>query len=207
MASEPAGERLPDPYGWLVGGWQWPYAAAFAACFLLALLPIAWSELGVAAMLVYAQLPAYLLHQLEEHRGDCFRVYVNRLLGGGVGRGPIFAVNLLAVWALILAAFYLAYYVNPAWGLVAVYLTGFNALTHVAVALRRREYNPGLATALALFGPLSVWGAIEVNSAYAVSTAVQLGAIGVAIGGHLAIIAFLLGARRADPAPVARFPA
>ena len=33
---------------WLVDEWQWPYATAFAACFLLALVPIVWSEAGVA---------------------------------------------------------------------------------------------------------------------------------------------------------------
>lgn len=192
-----AGARRPDPLGWLVGDWQWPYAGTLVGCFLLALLPIVWSEGGLAAMLIYAQLPAYLLHQLEEHHDDRFRRYANRLLGDGeVGRGTIFAVNLIAVWLLILLAFYLARYVNPAWGLVAVYLTGVNALTHIAVALRRREYNPGLATALLLFVPLSIWGAIEVNSAYAASAPVQLASIGVAVGGHLAIIALLLAERR-----------
>lgn len=193
---ERAGARRPDPLDWMVGEWQWPYAGTLVACFLLALLPIVWSEAGLAAMLIYAQLPAYLLHQLEEHYHDRFRRYANRLLGDGIGRGAIFAVNLLAVWLLILLAFYLAYYVNPAWGLVAVYLTGVNALTHVAVALRRREYNPGLLTALLLFVPLSVWGAIEVSSAYPVSGAVRLAAIGVAVVGHLAIIALLLAERR-----------
>jgi hypothetical protein len=34
---------------WLVDEWQWPYATAFAALFLLALVPIVWSEGGVAA--------------------------------------------------------------------------------------------------------------------------------------------------------------
>jgi hypothetical protein len=85
---------------WLVEDWQWPYAAAFAACFLLALLPIVWSEAGVAGMLIYAQLPFYMLHQLEEHAGDRFRLYVNQRLADGreaLGRRATFLVNLTAM--------------------------------------------------------------------------------------------------------------
>lgn len=177
---------------WLVGRWQWPYAGAFAGCFLLALLPIVWSELGTAAMLIYAQLPAYLFHQLEEHGDDRFRRYVNGRFGGEVlSRPATFAINLLCVWVAMIVAFLLAYYVNPALGLIAIYLTAVNAITHIAVALRSRAYNPGLATAIALFVPLSVWGAIEVNETYTVSTAAQVAAIALAVGGHLAIIAFV----------------
>jgi hypothetical protein len=84
-------------YDWLVGDWQWPYAAAYAACFLLCLVPIVWSEGGVAAMLIYVQLPVYMLHQLEEHAGDRFRLYVNdRLVEGraALGRGaPCWATS------------------------------------------------------------------------------------------------------------------
>ena len=177
---------------WLVDEWQWPYATAFAACFLLALVPIVWSEAGVAAMLIYVQLPAYMLHQLEEHRGDRFRRYVNERLAAGrsaLGRGATFAINLLGVWVLILASILLAYYVEPGLGLIAVYLTGVNAVVHMLVAAGRREYNPGLVTAVVMFVPLTVWSAIEVNSRYDVSTGVNLLALGVALLGHIAIVA------------------
>lgn len=146
----------------------------------------------MAAMLIYAQLPAYLLHQLEEHGDDRFRRYVNERLAGGreaLTPGLTFAINLLAVWVLILAAILLAYYVNPALGLVAVYLTGVNAVVHLLMALRRREYNPGLITATALFAPLAVWAATELNRTFEVSAGVQLLALGVAVAGHLAIVA------------------
>ena len=191
-------------YAWLVGRWQWPYAAAFAACILLALLPIVWSAAGFAAMLVYIQLPAYLLHQLEEHGDDRFRRDVNGLLGAEVlSRPATFAINLLCVWVAMLAAFGLAYYVNPALGLIAVYLTGVNAITHVGVAVATRSYNPGLATAVGLFVPLSLAGAIVVNRDHTVSAGAQLLALGVAVGGHLAIVAFVARRRRVAMAPSA----
>ncbi len=179
-------------YAWLVADWQWPYAAAFAACFLLCLVPIVWSEGGVAAMLIYVQLPVYMLHQLEEHAGDRFRLYVNDRLEAGrtaLGRGATFAINLLGVWVLILASILLAYYVDPALGLIGVYLTGVNALVHILVALGRREYNPGIYTAIGLFVPLTIWAAIEINDRYDVSTGLNLLALGIALLGHLVIVA------------------
>jgi hypothetical protein len=179
-------------WGWLVDDWQWPYATAFAACFLLALVPIVWSERGIAAMLIYVQLPVYMLHQLEEHRDDRFRRYVNERLASGraaLGRGATFAINLIGVWAVVLASILLAYYVDPGLGLIAVYLTGVNAVVHLVVAAARREYNPGLVTAAVIFVPLTIWSALEVNDRYDVSTSVNLLALGVAVLGHVAIVA------------------
>jgi len=181
-------------YAWLVDDWQWPYAAVFAACFLLCLVPIVWSEGGAAAMLIYIQLPVYMLHQLEEHAGDRFRHYVNDRLAEGraaLGRGATFAINLLGVWVLVLASILLAYYVDPGLGLIGVYLTGVNAVVHLLVAAARREYNPGLATAAAIFAPLTVWSAIEINDRYDVSTGTNLLALGIALLGHVAIVAVI----------------
>lgn len=179
---------------WLVGEWQWPYAAAFAACFLLALAPLVWSAVGAAGALVYLQLPAYMLHQLEEHGQDRFRRYVNEELGGGRELlTPLitFAINLLGVWALMLCAFALAYYVDAALGLIAVYLTAVNALVHTGVAAATRAYNPGLATALGLFLPLSLVAAVAVARDFEVSAGAQLLAVAVAVVGHAAIVAFI----------------
>lgn len=176
---------------WLLDEWQWPYAAAFAACFLVALAPIVWSAAGAAAALIYLQLPAYMLHQLEEHGEDRFRRYVNQRVGRGrevLTPVATFAINLLGVWALMLCAFALAYYVDAGLGLIAVYLTALNALLHIASALATRAYNPGLWSALALFVPLSACAAIVAAADYDVSTRLQLIAVGAAVLAHVAII-------------------
>ena len=189
--------------GWLVSDWQWPYAGAFAATFLLAFVPIVWSAAGVAGALVFVQLPAYMLHQLEEHGGDRFRRFVNARIGGGrelLGPGLTFGINLVGVWVLFIAAFLLAYYVDPGLGLIAVYTTGVNAVVHLLAAAAARGYNPGLTTAAALFVPLTVWAGLEVGSTYDVSIGLQMLALGVAIGGHLAIIATVVLRVRASPA-------
>lgn len=181
----------------MVARWQWPKAAAFTACFLLALLPIVWSSEGLAAMLIYVQLPIYMIHQLEEHHGDRFRLYINQRLGAeALTRPATFAINLFGVWVLMLASFLLAYYVDPALGLIAVYLTAVNAAVHLAGAAATRAYNPGLATAIALFLPLSIWAIIEVNHHYNVPDTIQALAILIAIASHLAIIAYVMRRRR-----------
>jgi hypothetical protein len=155
-------------------------------------VPIVWSEGGVAAMLIYVQLPVYMVHQLEEHAGDRFRLYANERLAAGravLGRGAVFAINPLGVWVLIVASILLAHYVDPGLGLIGIYLTGVNAIVHIVVALGRREYNPGPATAMAVFAPLTIWSAIEVNDRYDVSTGTNLLALGIAVLGHVAIVA------------------
>ncbi len=179
------------PMRWLVDEWQWPYAGALASVFLLALLPLVWDAEGAALALVYVQLPVYMLHQLEEHAGDRFRTYLNRVVAGGrEALTPVatFWINVVGVWALDLVALYLARYVELALGLIAVYLTAVNAVVHVATALARREYNPGLLTAVFLFVPLSAWAAVEVSSASGASWGFEALGLGVAVAGHAAIL-------------------
>jgi hypothetical protein len=175
---------------WLVQEWQWPFASLFAAVFLLVLLPpFAWIA-GLAVGLIFAQLPIYLLHQWEEHRGDRFRSYVNRVIAGNrelLTPGITFWINCLCVWVVDLVAIYLAIFISPAAGLMAGYLTLANAVVHIIQAAIRREYNPGLATALFLFLPIGGWCLWEVKA----SLIDHVIGFGLAVGGHAAIVLFL----------------
>jgi hypothetical protein len=58
------------------------------------------------------------------------------------------------VWAVDLAAIYLALAIGPAAGLTAGYLAVVNSLLHIGPAAARREYNPGLITAILLLAPV-----------------------------------------------------
>jgi len=176
---------------WLVRDGNWPLAALFTAPFLLALVPLWADKFGIALTLVYVQLPLYLLHQWEEHADDRFRQYLNRVAAGGreaLTPTMTFWINSLGVWGIDLAALYLAWAVRPALGLAAGYLSIVNAVAHLAAALRRREYNPGLWTAIGLFLPFGGW------CIYAVARAAQAGwgdhliGIGIAMAIHVAII-------------------
>ncbi len=174
--------------------WQWPAAALFAAAFLLALLPLFAVQAGATMALVYAQLPIYMLHQGEEHAGDRFRLYINRVLAGGreaLTPAATFWINSLGVWAVDLAALYLTWMVGPSAGLVAGYLAVVNAMLHIVPALARREYNPGLLTAVLLFLPVGGWCVAQVGfEAGLLAHAIGLA---LAIGVHAVVVVYVVG--------------
>ena len=138
---------------------NWVYGGFLAALMLLLLTPVLASGWSLALLLIWLQLPVYMLHQYEEHDGDRFRRFVNATIGGGkevLSRLDVFVINIGGVWGVDAAAFLLAARVDLGLGLVAVYLSLVNAFGHCAQALALRRYNPGLATAIGLFIPLGL---------------------------------------------------
>ncbi len=178
---------------WLIDRWQWPAAALTTAFFLLAVLPVFYSLSGLALTLVFAQLPAYMIHQFEEHHDDCFCRYVNRLLAGGriaLTPAAAFWINSLGVWGVDIAALFLARFVSLGLGLIAVDLALVNGALHVATAAIRREYNPGTATALAIFLPLGTW-TYAVLLAAGATAGEQVVAIAIALAIHIGVVAYV----------------
>jgi hypothetical protein len=176
---------------WLVGKWQWPYAALFTAGFLGVLAPLVFRYAGAPLGLVYLQLPIYMLHQYEEHAGDRFRLWFNTMIGHGREvLTPIatFWINSLLVWGLDLVALYLACFVDLSLGLIAIYLPIVNAFGHIVPAIITRKYNPGLLTSVLLFLPVGVTGVVVVSRAAGSTLGDQLLALGVAIAVHAIII-------------------
>ena len=178
---------------WLIDRWQWPAAALTASFFLVAVLPVFYSTGGLALALVFAQLPAYMIHQFEEHHDDCFCRYVNRLVADGrVALTPTaaFWINSIGVWGVDISALMLARFVSLGLGLIAVDLALVNGALHLVMAAIRREYNPGTWTALLVFAPLGVW-TYAVLLAAGASPGEQLLAISIAIGIHIGIVAYV----------------
>jgi hypothetical protein len=173
---------------WLVRDWHWPAAALFAGVFLFTVLPVYAAAVGLAQALVFVQLPIYMLHQWEEHAGDRFRLYVNRVVGAGLpvlNPAAAFWINSLGVWGVDLVAIYLAWLITPSAGLVAGYLALVNAAAHIVQAVARREYNPGLVTAVLLLLPAGGWCVWEVGS--------SVGAHLIGLAAALALNAFFIG--------------
>jgi hypothetical protein len=173
---------------------QWPYATFFAAFFLAALFPPIERGLGLPLALVFAQLPIYMFHQLEEHYHDRFRAFINLHIGKGqeaLTPEATFWINSLGVWGCDLVAFYLAIYVNPALGLIAVYLALFNGVTHIIAALALRCYNPGLVTAVVALIPFGLWSAFVISDASHAGWPAHLLAFAVALAIHAAIMVTL----------------
>ncbi len=176
---------------WLIGKWNWPGAAAFAGIVLLALAPIVWVTVGGVIFWIYVQLPVYMLHQLEEHAGDRFRLFVNETMGGGVevlSRRATFVINSVGVWGVDLAALYLAVFVNPGWGLMAMYLPLVNVVGHVGQAVALRRDNPGLFSAVFVFVPVAGIGLWSVTRAVDATWPMQIAGLAVAIAVHAAIV-------------------
>ena len=114
-------------------------------------------------------LPLYMLHQFEEHGVDllgrryAFQADFCTTLGfPDVARCPgdrwfILAVNVGGVWLAGGLAFALAR--RPALAAAFLGLPFVNALAHIGAAIFHRQYNPGLASAMVLLLPYSVWTA------------------------------------------------
>jgi len=166
---------------------NWMFAGLVAGLFLLAVLPLFAGTWSMAMVAVFLQLPAYMIHQVEEHAGDRFRRYINRNVAGvpdALTTVAVVVVNVPLVWGVDLLSIYLARFVAMGWGLIAIYLMLVNAVVHIVAAVAKRGYNPGLATAVVLFLPLSVWGLVAVSAVPGV-TLVQHGVgLGLAVALH-----------------------
>jgi hypothetical protein len=91
-------------------------------------------------------LPAYLIHQYEEHDRNRLRPFFNETVGRGFGvLSPlaVFVTNVPVAWGVITPPLYGAVEVNLGWALVAAYLVLVNAFVYVVHAVVFRRYNPG----------------------------------------------------------------
>jgi hypothetical protein len=148
---------------------HWVAGAGFMAAALVALWPVVSLGWPAALSVLYLALPAYMLHQVEEHAGDRFRRFVNTVVCGGregLTAEDVLWINIGGVWLVDLVAFYAARLIAPGWGLTAVYLMLVNGISHVGGAVKFRGYNPGLVTSVILFLPLSAAALAVVPSSF-----------------------------------------
>ena len=145
------------------------------------------------------ELPIYMLHQYEEHDNDRFRLFANRVIGGGkevLSLGAVFVINVPGVWGVIAVAFYLAADVAIGYGLIAIYLTLVNGITHVVATVVMCAYNPGLVTGVILFLPASIFGIVELGRTGQVGWGYHAIGLLSAIAIHVAIIAYVQAKKR-----------
>jgi Protein of unknown function with HXXEE motif len=170
---------------------HWVAAALCMAILLSLLMPILAQQWPPAFLLVYAMLPVYMFHQVEEHTGDRFRVFVNQHVFHGVEALTATAVlwiNLPGVWGIGLFSIYAATFLSIGWGLSIVYLVLVNAVAHIVAAILWREYNPGLWSALIVFVPLGSLALLQVAREAGVHRIHHAAGISVAVGIHAAIV-------------------
>jgi hypothetical protein len=175
---------------------HWVAAALCMAILLALLMPILAQQWPSAWLLIFAMLPAYMFHQVEEHAGDRFRVFVNQHVFNGVEALTALAVlwiNLPGVWGIGLLSIYAATFLSIGWGLGIVYLVLVNAVAHIVAAILWREYNPGLWTALTLFVPLGTLALLRIARVPGVEGIHHAAGITVGIGIHAAIVVYTRG--------------
>ena len=175
---------------------HWVAAALFMAILLTLLMPILAQQRSPAWLLIFSMLPAYMFHQVEEHTGDRFRVFVNQHVFHGVEALSPLAVlwiNLPGVWGVGLFSIYAASFLNVGWGLSMVYLVLVNSVAHIVAAILWREYNPGLWTALVLFVPLGTLALLQVAKMPDVESIHHAVGLAVAIVIHAAIVVYTRG--------------
>jgi hypothetical protein len=174
---------------------NWVYGGALAGVLLLLLLPAVDAGWSLALVLVYLQMPIYMLHQLEEHDDDRFHHAINAMIGNGrdvLPSSAIFVIN-IGVWVVNLISFALAAHAGIGWGLIGAYAMLVNAVVHIADGVAKRAWNPGLVTAIVLFLPVGL-GGLWAISATGDATALQHGVgLGVALAIHAGIIIYVVG--------------
>lgn len=169
---------------------SWVYGGFLAALLFLLLSPLFVPSWPPVLAATFFCLPAYMLHQYEEHDDDRFRVFMNRILAGGkdvLTLPAVFIINVPGVWGVIALSLWLTARVNPGFALIAVYLPLFNAAIHIAHALIMRSYNPGLVSAIVLFVPVCIWCLRVIQQSGDGSLMMHAIGLGSAIGIHAAI--------------------
>jgi hypothetical protein len=173
---------------------HWVAGALMSALVLLAVLPIFVATGWPQPTLIFLHLPAYMLHQVEEHTNDRFRTFVNERMFAGVEALTVEAVlwiNLPGVWGLNLLALYIARFGDPGFALAAPYFMAFNAVVHLIPFARTKAYNPGLVTGLLLFVPLAT------TTLCIIPASIAQHVLGAAIAAAFQVIIIAIPARHA----------
>lgn len=171
---------------------NWVYGGTLAGLLLLAMTPVLTQNWPIADTLIFLTLPAYMIHQYEEHDGDRFRLYINATLAHGrnaLTPLAVFVINIAGVWLPLAACIMLVRWHGAGYGMFAGWLIIVNALLHAAPAIATRRYNPGLLTAMVIFLPLglAVLGATWPQSSFAQGAA----GLALAVVLHAAIMAYM----------------
>ena len=169
----------------------WVYGGLLAGLLLLVLSPLLLAGWPGPLAAAFFLLPTYMIHQYEEHDDDRFRRFFNATIGQGfdvLSPSVVFITNVPGVWGVIALSLYGGAHLGLGWALVAVYLALVNAFMHVVHAIVFRRYNPGLATAVAVFLPLGFHVLHLIDEAGAGTVASHAIGLVIAIAIHAALL-------------------
>ena len=135
---------------------------------------------------------SYLAHLAEEWwGGEGFASWTERALGAPVSETRFIIVNSVAAPLFVLGT--VLAIVNRAWGWFAVTfgtVVLINGSLHVLGSIATASYSPGVITGLALYLPLGLVVLRRGRTQLSAATFGVAAALGVAIHGFVAIVAF-----------------
>jgi hypothetical protein len=148
---------------------RWPWVAAGAAVPSTLVLAACRRSLGEDVRWAFwAPLPIYFWHQTEEWvwPGGFLPFFNREVLHGSEDEFPItrtlgLVINAGLGWGLACVAG-LRGLRSPALGAAVLGMLVGNAAMHLQITARRRRYTPGVATSLALLGPVGVAGIVAI---------------------------------------------
>lgn len=170
----------------------WVYGGALAGVLLFALSPLLLRDWPQPLAITFMLLPAYMIHQYEEHESDRFRLFFNQTMGGGfevLSPVAVFMTNVPLVWGVISLSLYGAARVNIGFAFVAACLVLVNAAVHLVYSLVFRRYNPGLVSAVVVFIPLGILALTSISRGGG-STREQVLAFAIALVVHASILLY-----------------
>lgn len=181
---------------WFVQNWS--RMTAPMAAILIVLAPILFHGQDLALLLLYLQIPAYMIHQYEEHAHGKFKAFAAETFGQGqevLNDLDLLWINVGLVWGVQLMCLLAAVYFGAAWGLLAAYAPLVNAVTHVAVSARMKSYNPGLWTSVLLFLPLGGFAIYYIGQSPTTTSVHHFWALGLCVALHGLIIGKVIAVR------------
>lgn len=144
--------------------------------------PIFWALVNI---------PMYLFHQMEEHfLPGGFKNYVNQKMNQGIEKLndiKVFWINIIVVWFTFII-FGILSCLNIAFGFAIIIFSVINCLAHIIMAIKQKEWNPGLCMATVQF-ILSIYAAwyISINGNIAHILLWWIGMIAFSIITHIVI--------------------
>ena len=147
-------------------------------------------------LLIWLQIPVYLLHQFEEHAWPGgFAGFVNKIVfkqeNGPLDEKSIFWINIPIVWI----GFPIFAALATIWidlGIWIIYLSLVNGAFHILVALRLRRYNPGVVMSLLFNVPLSIYTLVRMPEIASISALSHSIGIAIAIVIQVGLVAFII---------------
>ena len=144
---------------WLIK--YWSHVSFFAAIFITIPFLVFFQKIDLVLLLIWLQVPIYMLHQFEEHGTGTFKKWINNDILKSKGKEiltdvHLFWINVPLTWILF-PLFTSLSSINLVYGIWIAILSIGNSVLHVGATIIQRKYNPGFFASLFLNIPTGIY--------------------------------------------------